>query len=130
MSRLPLNTRYRRRNVATRNLMTSIMLLYYHVWLLFALAYRVKCLKIERRIKIRELRGQNLYELISQSDKMCISHLHMDRRTFSILCEMVRDVGGLEGSRNMSLEEIVASLLYILSHHFKNKTVGIFSTGA
>jgi len=109
--------------------MTSIMLLYYHVWLLFALAYRRKCLKIERRIKIRELRGQNLYELISQSDTMCISQLRMDRRTFSILCEMVRDVGGLEGSRNMSLEEIVASFLYILSHHFKNRTVGNFFTG-
>jgi transcription initiation factor TFIIIB Brf1 subunit/transcription initiation factor TFIIB len=106
------------------------MLLYYYVWLLFALAYRRKRLRIERRIKIRELRGQNLYELISESDKMCLSQLRMDRRTFSILCEMVRDVGGLEGSRNMSLEEIVASFLYILSHHFKNRTVGIFFTGA
>lgn len=126
MARLPLSARYRRRIVATRNIMTTVMLMYYYVWLLFALAYRRKCLKIERRVKIKELRGENLYELIRQSDSMCISQLRMDRRTFSILCEMVRDVGGLEGSRNMSLEEIVASFLYILSHHFKNRTVGRF----
>ncbi|CAM0905541.1 unnamed protein product [Alopecurus aequalis] len=126
MARLPLNTRYRRRNVATRNIMTIVRLLYYHVWLIFALAYRRKCLKFERRVRIKELRVQNLYELIREGDTMCISQLRMDRRTFDILCEMVRDVGGLEGSRNMSLEEIVASFLYILSHHFKNRTVGNF----
>ena len=86
--------------------MTTVMLIY--VCLLLALDYRTKCLKIERRIKIRELRGENLYELISESDTMCIRQLRMDRRKFSTLCEMVRDVGGLKGSRNMSVEEMVA----------------------
>jgi len=47
----------------------------------------------------------------------------MDRRTFYILCEMLRDVGGLKGTRNMELEEIVVQFLYILAHHLKNWTV-------
>ena len=87
MAPLPLSMRCRRRNVANRNIMTTVMLIY--VCLLLALDYRRKCLKIERRIKIRELRGENLYELISESDTICISKLHMYRRKFSIFCEMV-----------------------------------------
>ena len=39
---------------------------------------------------------------------------------------MVRDVGGLKAIRNTSLEEIVALFLYVLSHHFKNRTIGKF----
>jgi hypothetical protein len=50
----------------------------------------------------------------------------MDRTTFYILCEMLRDVGGLKGTRNMTLEEIVAQFLYTLSHHLKNRTIGRF----
>uniref|UniRef100_A0A8I6XKJ1 DUF8040 domain-containing protein n=1 Tax=Hordeum vulgare subsp. vulgare TaxID=112509 RepID=A0A8I6XKJ1_HORVV len=126
MARLPLSARRGRRNATFLNLTTSIMLVYYYVWLMFALAYKRKCWKIERRIKIRELRGENLYRLIGESDAMCISQLRMDRRTFHILCEMVRDVSGLKGTRNTSLEEIVASFLYVLSHHLKNRTVGKF----
>lgn len=56
----------------------------------------------------------------------CISVLHMDRRTFDMLCEMLRDVSGLKGIRNMSLQEIVAAFLYTLSHHLKNRTIGRF----
>ncbi|XP_020098382.1 uncharacterized protein LOC109717116 [Ananas comosus] len=36
---------------------------------------------------------------------------------------MVRDIGFLSGSRNMSLEEIVAMFLYTLAHHQKNRTI-------
>ncbi|KAI4991935.1 hypothetical protein ZWY2020_040321 [Hordeum vulgare] len=126
MARLPLSARPGRRNTTFLNLTTSIMLVYYYVWFMFALAYKRKCWKIERRIKIRELRGENLYRLIGESDAMCISQLRMDRRTFHILCEMVRGVSGLKGTRNTSLQEIVASFLYVLSHHLKNRTIGKF----
>ena len=124
MARLPLSARRGRRNATFFNLTTSIMLLYYYVWFLLALAYKRKCWQIERRIKIRELREERLYQLIGESDAACISQLRMDRRTFDILCEMVRDVGGLEATRNTTLQEIMASFLYVLSHHFKNRTVG------
>jgi hypothetical protein len=101
--------------------------LYYYVWLLMALAYRRKCLRIEIRLRNREHRIENLNELIRESDRKCISELRMDRRTFFILCEMLRDVGGLKATRNMTLEEIVAQFVYTLSHHLKNRTIGRFS---
>ncbi|XP_048491189.1 uncharacterized protein LOC109133657 [Beta vulgaris subsp. vulgaris] len=47
----------------------------------------------------------------------------MNSRTFSVLCEMVRDIGGLRATRNMSLEEIVAMFLYTLAHHKKNRSL-------
>ncbi|XP_074327772.1 uncharacterized protein LOC141665687 [Apium graveolens] len=47
----------------------------------------------------------------------------MDRACFYKLCEMLRDVGGLCGSKNSSLEEMVAILLYVLAHDTKNRRV-------
>jgi hypothetical protein len=97
--------------------------MYYYMWFFLALAYRRRCFKIERRIINEELRNEKLFQLIRSSDTTCISELRMDRRTFYILCEMLRDVGGLKDTRNMQLEEIVAQFLYILAHHLKNRTV-------
>ncbi|CAI9104650.1 OLC1v1003367C1 [Oldenlandia corymbosa var. corymbosa] len=48
----------------------------------------------------------------------------MDRRTFGILCELLRDVGGLKNTKNASIEEIVAQFVYTLVHHEKNRTIG------
>lgn len=48
----------------------------------------------------------------------------MNRRTFGVLCEMARDIGGLSGTRNMPLEEIVAMFLYTIAHDKKNRTIG------
>ncbi|XBH75806.1 hypothetical protein VPH35_102541 [Triticum aestivum] len=127
MARLPLaTTRSRRRNLAFRNISISIMLMYYYIWLLFALVYKRRLWKIEKRIRNRELRAAHLYQLIGESDVACIQELRMDRRTFHKLCEMVRVTGGLEGTRNTSLEEIVATFLYIISHHLKNRTIKKF----
>ncbi|KAK3152367.1 hypothetical protein QOZ80_2BG0157970 [Eleusine coracana subsp. coracana] len=123
MARLPLSARIRRRNMALRNILTSILLMYYYVWLLMALAYRRECFKIERRLRNAERRTENLNDLIRDIDTTCISELRMDRKTFYILCEMLRDVSGLKGTRNMTLEEIVAQFLYTLSHHLKNRTI-------
>ena len=72
----------------------------------------------------KRLRRRHLNHLIKHSDIVCKSELRVNRRTFYVLCEMVRDIGGLSGTKNMSLEEIVAMFLYTLAHHFKNRTVG------
>jgi len=112
--------------MALRGILSSLLLMYYYVWLLMALAYRRKCLRIERRLRNRERRMENLNDLIHESDRKCISELRMDRRTFFILCEMLRDVGGLKATRNMTLEEIVAQFFYTLAHHLKNRTIGRF----
>ena len=46
-----------------------------------------------------------MYGLIRESDVNCINDLCMDRRTFSILCKMPRDIDRLSGTRNTSLRE-------------------------
>jgi hypothetical protein len=98
MARLPLTARTRRRNMAIRNILTSIVVIYYYVWLLMGLTYKRKCLKIERRLRNAERRSENLNDLVQDSDTTCISELCMDIRTFYILCEMLRDVGGLKST--------------------------------
>ena len=62
---------------------------------------------------------ENLNELIRESDRKCISELRMDRRTFFILCEMLRDVGGLKATRNMTLEEIVVHFFVYVGSSFE-----------
>ncbi|PNT62023.1 hypothetical protein BRADI_5g24235v3 [Brachypodium distachyon] len=69
MARLPLNARSRRRNLRIRLMMSSLVMMYYYVWLMFFVAYRRRCLKIERRIRNRSLRAQRLFEMIHESDK-------------------------------------------------------------
>ncbi|KAG6489956.1 hypothetical protein ZIOFF_051238 [Zingiber officinale] len=49
----------------------------------------------------------------------------MDKRTFGILYDMVRDIGGLKDTRNASVDEIVAFFIYILAHHKKNRTISL-----
>ncbi|XP_024039390.1 protein ALP1-like [Citrus clementina] len=44
----------------------------------------------------------------------------MDRQTFTKLCNMLQEEGGLVGSTNVSLEEMLAMFLYILAPHMKN----------
>lgn len=98
------------------------------VWMYF-MGYFIWLMPIRKRHFLmmkknrKGLRIDNLRKIINESDRNCVSQLRMDRRTFSILCEMVRDIGGLGGSRNMSLEEIVAMFLYTLAHHQKNRTI-------
>jgi hypothetical protein len=60
-------------------------------------------------IRVRELRSEHLYHLIRESDVPCISEVHKDMRTFDVLCEMLRDMAGLKGTRTMPIEEVVAA---------------------
>ncbi|KAL8507606.1 hypothetical protein ACS0TY_018224 [Phlomoides rotata] len=50
----------------------------------------------------------------------------MDRSTFTRLCEMTRDVGGLKSTKNSSLDEIMTLFLYTLAHHKKSSTISLF----
>ena len=58
----------------------------------------------------------NLNRLIRESDVLCRNHLRMNRRMFNVFCEMVTDIRGLKGTRNMPLEEIVAMFVYMVTH--------------
>ncbi|KAL6574700.1 hypothetical protein OROMI_011985 [Orobanche minor] len=78
---------------------------------------------IEGRIQARLA---NLRPMIQGSDVACLDQLRMDRACFSKLCEMLRDVGRLEGNRNTSLEEMVALFLFILSHDTKYRRAQLY----
>ncbi|KAL2902328.1 hypothetical protein RDABS01_027410 [Bienertia sinuspersici] len=51
----------------------------------------------------------NLNRMIRESDTLCRNYLRINRYTFGVLLEMVRDIGGLNGTKNTCLEEIVAA---------------------
>jgi hypothetical protein len=87
-------------------------------------------LENKRRLRNAGHISENLNDLIRDSNTKCISELHTGRRTFYILCEMFRDVGGLKGPPNMTLEEIVAQFLYTLSHHLRIEQLESVSTEA
>ncbi|KAL2904700.1 ATP-dependent RNA helicase mak5 [Bienertia sinuspersici] len=68
--------------------------------------------KVERRnyskSEKRCLRLKKFNTLIKYSDVICKSELRVYRRTFGIIYELVRDIGGLSEIQNMSIEEIIA----------------------
>ncbi|KAK0599582.1 hypothetical protein LWI29_006626 [Acer saccharum] len=47
----------------------------------------------------------------------------MDRRTFAVLCELLRGTGRLKIDGLVSVEEQVCMFLHILAHHVKNRTI-------
>jgi len=112
--------------IVTIVLVINAVLLVIFMWLMMAIIiHETQRVKLPYREKKRR-RLVNLNKLVRDSDATCKSELRMNRRTFNILCEMVRDVGGLTGTRYMSLEEIVAMFLYTLAHQFKNRTVASY----
>lgn len=64
-----------------------------------------------------------LHRLIGESDRTCVDQLRMDRRTFVVLCNLVRDVGGLVDTRFVTVEEMVAMFLSVVGHDDKNRPV-------
>ncbi|KAL8493374.1 hypothetical protein ACS0TY_024548 [Phlomoides rotata] len=66
---------------------------------------------------------KNMHYLVEVSDEECKDQLRMDRASFHKLCYLVRTVGGLKSSRNVSVVEKVAMFLTILLHHTKNRCV-------
>ncbi|KAL9443757.1 hypothetical protein AB3S75_017021 [Citrus x aurantiifolia] len=54
----------------------------------------------------------------------------MNRRTFGLLCELLRS-NGLKASGSLAVEEQVCMFLHTLSHHVKNRTIGsrVFRSG-
>ena len=61
--------------------------------------------------------------IISYNDIECVNQLRMDRRTFAVLCELLRGTGRLKIDGLVSVEEQVCMFLHILAHHVKNRTI-------
>ncbi|XP_021841672.1 protein ALP1-like isoform X1 [Spinacia oleracea] len=102
-----------------------VVLVYMTLYSMKEALYDSQQLKGKKRMR-RKLRLINLNKFIGESDALCRKHLRMDRFAFNKLCEMVRGIGGLRGTRHMTVEEIVAMFLYILAHHKTNRYVGAY----
>ncbi|KAI5325283.1 hypothetical protein L3X38_034357 [Prunus dulcis] len=48
----------------------------------------------------------------------------MDRRTFGLLCDLLRQDGRVKNDGLVSMEEQVCVFLHVLPHHVKNRAIG------
>ncbi|KAL4037821.1 hypothetical protein IC575_001421 [Cucumis melo] len=71
----------------------------------------------DTRHRIRELA---YFRMIHESDLVCRQSTRMDRRTFAILCHLLRNVG-LSSTEIVDVEEMVAMFLHVLAHDVKNR---------
>ncbi|KAL4013676.1 hypothetical protein IC575_025857 [Cucumis melo] len=72
------------------------------------------------RHRIRELA---YFRMIHESDLVCRQSTRMDRRTFTILYHLLRNVAGLSSIEIVDVEEMVAMFLHVLAHDVKNHVI-------
>ncbi|KAL0540993.1 hypothetical protein IC582_021020 [Cucumis melo] len=70
--------------------------------------------------KIRQLA---YFRMIHESVLVCRQSTRMDRRTFTILCHLLRTVSGLSSTEIVDVEEMVAMFLHVLAHDMKNHVI-------
>ncbi|KAL6564596.1 hypothetical protein OROMI_016046 [Orobanche minor] len=66
---------------------------------------------------------EHLSSLVREDDIVCIEQLRMDRNAFGRLCQILRNAGGLQDEKYVSVTEQVALFLHILAHHKKNVSI-------
>ncbi|TXG73166.1 hypothetical protein EZV62_001745 [Acer yangbiense] len=64
-----------------------------------------------------------LNSIIGGRDIDCINQLRMDKRTFGILCELLRTDGKLKTDGVVTVEKQVCFFLHVLGHYVKNLTI-------
>ncbi|XP_050935077.1 uncharacterized protein LOC127143858 [Cucumis melo] len=74
----------------------------------------------DTRHRIRQLA---YFRMIHESDLVCRKSTRMDRRTFTILCHLLRTVSGLSSTEIVDVEEMVAMFLHVLAHDVKNRVI-------
>ncbi|KAA0032818.1 retrotransposon protein [Cucumis melo var. makuwa] len=74
----------------------------------------------DTRHRIRQLA---YFHMIHELDLVCRQSTRMDRRTFAILCHLLRTVSGLSSTEIVDVEEMVAMFLHVLSHDVKNRVI-------
>ncbi|KAL0555913.1 hypothetical protein IC582_004415 [Cucumis melo] len=74
----------------------------------------------DTRHRIRQLA---YFRMIHEYDIVCRESTRMDRRTFAILCHLLRTVSGLSSTEIVDIEEIVAMFLHVLAHDVKNRVI-------
>ena len=78
---------------------------------------------IRNRVFVRNETRMSFVNSLLGSDVHSISQLRMDRRTFGILCELLRHDDYIKKDGTVTLEEQVCIFLHILAHHAKNRTI-------
>ncbi|KAL0557138.1 hypothetical protein IC582_005656 [Cucumis melo] len=74
----------------------------------------------DTRHRIRQLA---YFRMIHESDLGCCQSTRMGRRTFAILCHLLRTVFGLSSIEIVDVEEMVAMFLHVLAHDVKNRII-------
>ncbi|KAL4026023.1 hypothetical protein IC575_014430 [Cucumis melo] len=81
---------------------------------------RLQHIPSDTRYRIRQLA---YFCMIHESDLVCRQSMRMDRRTFAILCHLLRNVPGLSSTEIVDVEEMVAMFLHALAHDVKNRVI-------
>ncbi|XP_057548011.1 protein ALP1-like [Amaranthus tricolor] len=98
-----------------------VVLMMYWIWYMTSVA-TVRGVQLIQSKKDRKiLRLKIIHRLIQESDVHCKSELRVNRKIFNIICEMLKEIGGLTRTKNMSLDEI--NFLGALDGTYINVTV-------
>ncbi|KAA0059045.1 retrotransposon protein [Cucumis melo var. makuwa] len=71
----------------------------------------------DTRHRIRQLA---YFRMIHESNLVCRQSTYMDRRTFAILCHLLRTVAGPSSTEIVDVEEMVVMFLHVLAHDVKS----------
>lgn len=106
----------------------------YYQWQTNVLAAATILFSCDRRSRKRdrdEHRAFYLSTLTRGADEECVSELRLNIASFDFLCALLRNRGLLRDTREVSVEEEVASLLHILGHGVRIRTMAtrLFRSG-
>ena len=95
---MSLRMKWKLQQVQLIIIMVNVMLMMYLMWYMKDIIV-VRSLGLEERKKSKKrLRNEILNGLIRESDMSCKNEFHLNRQTLNVLCEMLRDIGGLNGT--------------------------------
>ena len=134
MARLPL--RQKKKMIATCvAIYTQMMILFIEMLVMVMQHISMSTIRVPKSLSYTfdnsvlermQIRLLNLRTLVNGNDLVCVDNLRINKQCFYKLCEMLRDVGGLQGNKNMGIEEMVAIFLYILAHNTKNRRTQLY----
>ncbi|CAH9091185.1 unnamed protein product, partial [Cuscuta epithymum] len=128
MARLPIQKKMHLATVLTLQMMEMenmlLMMIFIAICLLIKRSNNRRGISYAHMFNRRHnLRTLNLWEMAFENDTSCVDNCRMDRRALKKLCYLLRTVGRLRESRNMSIEEMVISFLHIIGHNIKNRVL-------
>ncbi|XVF59300.1 hypothetical protein PTKIN_Ptkin07bG0264600 [Pterospermum kingtungense] len=128
MAHLPLSRKMKFLRLIIMQVKMMETMIYLMLFLVAAIHIRKR--KNRRRISYANktferhcIRSLNSYKMVFESDTQSLDNCRMDRRTFGKLCQLLKTMGELKESNNMTIEEKVANFLHIIAHHTKNRVI-------